>query len=193
MSQARNLANFGLHTTTSAGAVTFLDGATDVDIAQHDTSNGLKLGGTIVTTSAAELNKLDGCTASTTELNLIDGVTSSTAELNILDGVTATATKLNYVNVTPGTATASKATVLDSNLHMNAVKTTGLYLGASGSAVLVSSTSAELNILDGATLAVAELNILDGATVSTAELNKLDGVTATTAKLNYVDVKKYIK
>ena len=56
MSQARNLANFGLHTTTSAGAVTFLDGATDVDIAQHDGSNGLKLGGTLVTTTAADLN-----------------------------------------------------------------------------------------------------------------------------------------
>ena len=56
MSQARNLANFGVHTTTSAGAVTFLDGATDVDIAQHDGSNGLKLGGTLVTTTAADLN-----------------------------------------------------------------------------------------------------------------------------------------
>ena len=103
-------------------------------------------------------------------------VTASAAELNKLDGATV------------GTATASKAVVLDSNLHMNAVKTTGLYLGASGSAVLVSSTSAELNILDGATLAVAELNILDGVTASTAEINKLDGVTATTAELNYVDV-----
>ena len=56
MSQARNLANFGVHTTTSAGAVTFLDGATDVDIAQHDGSNGLKLGGTLITTTAADLN-----------------------------------------------------------------------------------------------------------------------------------------
>ena len=56
MSQARNLANLGVHTTTSAGAVTFLDGATDVDIAQHDGSNGLKLGGTLVTTTAADLN-----------------------------------------------------------------------------------------------------------------------------------------
>ena len=56
MSQARNLANLGVHTTTSAGAVTFLDGATDVDIAQHDGSNGLKLGGTLVTTTAATLN-----------------------------------------------------------------------------------------------------------------------------------------
>ena len=56
MSQARNLANFGVHTTTSAGAVTFLDGATDVDIAQHDGSNGLKLGGTLVTATAASIN-----------------------------------------------------------------------------------------------------------------------------------------
>ena len=63
MSQARNLANFGVHTTTSAGAVTFLDGATDVDIAQHDTSNGLKLGGTLVTATAAELNYSDGVTS----------------------------------------------------------------------------------------------------------------------------------
>ena len=56
MSQARNLANFGVHTTTAAGGVVFLDGATDVDIAQHDGSNGLKLGGTLVTTTAADLN-----------------------------------------------------------------------------------------------------------------------------------------
>ena len=56
MSQARNLANLGVHTTTSAGAVTFLDGATDVDIAQHDGTNGLALGGVVVTTTAADLN-----------------------------------------------------------------------------------------------------------------------------------------
>ena len=56
MSQARNLANLGVHTTTSAGAVTFLDGATNVDIAQHDGTNGLKLGGTLITTTAADLN-----------------------------------------------------------------------------------------------------------------------------------------
>ena len=63
MSQARNLANFGVHTTTSAGAITFLDGATDVDIAQHDTSNGLKLGGTLVSATAAELNYSDRVTS----------------------------------------------------------------------------------------------------------------------------------
>ena len=40
----------------STGQVTFADGAIDVDIASHDGSNGLKLGGTLITTSAADLN-----------------------------------------------------------------------------------------------------------------------------------------
>ena len=44
----------------STGQVTFADGAIDVNIASHDTSNGLKLGGTLVTATAAELNYSDG-------------------------------------------------------------------------------------------------------------------------------------
>jgi hypothetical protein len=40
------------------------------------------------------------------------------------------------------------------------------------------SSIAELNILDGATLTTSELNILDGVTASTAELNYVDGVTS---------------
>ena len=51
----------------------------------------------------------------------------------------------------------------------------------------VTSSAAELNILDGVTASTAELNILDGVTASTAELNILDGVTASTAELNFVD------
>jgi len=43
--------------------VTISDGAIDFDIASHDTSNGLKLGGTLVTSTAAELNLLDGKSA----------------------------------------------------------------------------------------------------------------------------------
>jgi hypothetical protein len=69
-------------------------------------------------------------------------------------------------------------------------------------AVPVTAESAELNILDGATLTTDELNILDGVTATAAEinvldgisedleaadLNILDGVTATTTELNYVD------
>ena len=40
----------------STGQVTFVDGAIDVDIASHDGTNGLKLGGTLVTATAANLN-----------------------------------------------------------------------------------------------------------------------------------------
>ena len=51
----------------------------------------------------------------------------------------------------------------------------------------VTATAAELNILDGVTSTAAELNILDGVTSTAAELNVLDGITATTVELNYVD------
>lgn len=79
----------GTSTLIVTGAVTFADGATDVDIASHDTSNGLKLGGTLVTATANELNIMDGVTASTAELNIMDGVTATTTELNYTDGVTS--------------------------------------------------------------------------------------------------------
>ena len=89
-----------------------------------------------VTSTAAELNILDGVTATAAELNILDGVTSTAAELNILDGVTATAAELNIldgvtattaeVNVldgaTAGTAVASKAVVLDSNKDITGIR-----------------------------------------------------------------------
>jgi hypothetical protein len=51
----------------------------------------------------------------------------------------------------------------------------------------VTSTAAELNILDGVTATAAEINALDGITSTVAELNILDGVTSTAAELNLVD------
>lgn len=41
--------------------------------------------------------------------------------------------------------------------------------------------------LTGLTSSVAELNILDGVTATASELNALDGITATTTELNYTD------
>ena len=45
----------------------------------------LTINGTNVTSTAAELNILDGVTSTTAELNLLDGVTATTAELNKLE------------------------------------------------------------------------------------------------------------
>ena len=44
--------------------------------------------------------------------------------------------------------------------------------------VTITSTGAELNILDGVTSTAAELNILDGVTATAAEINRLDGVAS---------------
>ena len=94
-------------------------------------------------------------------------------------------TLLDHAN---GTLTASSAIVTDTNSHIDALKTTGLYLGASGSAVQVTSSAAEINKLDGVTSTTAELNILAGVTADTSELNKLTNSTVTTAQLNFNDV-----
>ena len=51
----------------------------------------------------------------------------------------------------------------------------------------ITSTAAELNILDGVTATASELNLIDGVTATTSELNILDGVTATASELNLLD------
>ena len=112
----KTLTSATLNTPTITGDTTFSDGAYDFDIASHDTSNGLKLGGTLVTATAAELNIMDGVTSTAAELNIMDGVTSTAAELNILDGVTSTTAELNYLDITTlGTSQASKAVTVDSD------------------------------------------------------------------------------
>ena len=100
-------------------------------------------------------------TATATELNKLDGVTADTTEINLLDGVTASTTELNYVDVALGTATASKAVVLDTNSHIDTVKTAALHIGTSGSETEVTSTATQLNYLNGLT-AVIETNLAAG-------------------------------
>ena len=120
--------------------------------------DGINFNGTAITSTAAELNILDGVTSTAAELNLLDGVTATTAELNILDGVTSTAAELNILDGV--TSTAAELNILDG----------------------VTSTAAELNILDGVTSTAAELNLLDGVTATTAELNYVDVATAGTVE-----------
>ena len=78
-----------------------------------------------VTSTTAELNILDGVTSTTAELNILDGVTSTTAELNILDGATVVVGEINYLDLgatAVGTAIASKAVILDSNKDYTGIR-----------------------------------------------------------------------
>ena len=53
------------------GNVSVMDGTNDFDIASHDGTNGLKLGGVLVTSTAAELNYLDITTLGESEANKV--------------------------------------------------------------------------------------------------------------------------
>ena len=74
----------------------------------------LQIAGTSITSTAAELN-------------ILDGVTSTTAELNILDGVTSTTAELNYLDITTlGTSEASKVVTADSGAKVKFIGTTSV-------------------------------------------------------------------
>jgi len=93
-----------------------LDISGDADIDGTLETDALSINGTAVTSTAAELNILDGVTSTAAELNILDGVTSTAAELNILDGVTASAADINLIDgITNGTVIASKAIITDAN------------------------------------------------------------------------------
>jgi len=113
-------------------------------------------------------------------------MTSTEAELNILDGATATKDEINYLDLTtgPGTQEASKAVVADANVNTGVAKVTELHIGASGSEVQVSATPAEINVLDGVTggtttadkaLVVGSSKELDELTVTTLTATTLKG------------------
>ena len=116
-------------------AIVYLDGAgSGAAVVDANTSlaatkidaTTLAIGGTAVTSTAAELNILDGVTSTTAELNILDGVTSTATELNLLDGSTAD-TVVNSKAVVYGAAgqvTANELDVDNIQLDANAVKST---------------------------------------------------------------------
>ena len=106
-------------------------------------TGNITLNGILITSTANELNILDGVLARADEINVLNGISASTAELNILDGVIATTsdinklatlttstTELNYLSgISLGIASASKVLTVDSSRNINninSLSTTGL-------------------------------------------------------------------
>jgi hypothetical protein len=83
---------------------------------------GLTFGSTAISSTAAELNIMDGVTSTTAELNILDGVTATAAEINLIDGGTARGT----------TAVADGDGVLINDagtMRMTSVETLKTYMG----------------------------------------------------------------
>ena len=165
----------------------------NLDIALHNGNDtGLKLGGVIITSTAAELNKLDGFTGDVADLNKLSGTsdTLSSADLDAIENFEQTVS-----------STSDTITVKDGNICLDVAShdlaTYGLKLGGT----LVTSSAAELNILDGCLADVNELNKLqivnDGQTqvsrfLHTDSENRIDFTALDATKPGQVTVANVI-
>jgi hypothetical protein len=133
------------------------DGST-FGVAAFDNADFNATGGvvTLATTStAAELNILDGATLDVSELNKLDGYTGSTIELNYVD-----------TGASVGTAMASKVVTLDSNKDTTGIRnitTTGNVAVGGNLTVTGTTTSVNSTIVEVAdvSLALAKNNSAD--------------------------------
>ena len=157
-------------------------------------------------TSTAQLNLLDGSTPSgivnekaviygangevnATKLQLSGNDITATAEkLNILTNVITTSDEINLLDgAGTGTIVDGKAVIYGTNGEVNATK---LQIGGSD----ITSTAAELNILDGVTVTKDKINLLDGVSAgniknSTAVIYGSNGeVNVKTLKIDSVSV-----
>ena len=146
-------------------------------------TTSIDLGGTAITSTAAELNILDGVTSTAAEINKLDGFTGVVADLNYAKALKATGvtdTEFDYldgvtsaiqtqINSKQATITGAATTIDDTDLTASRA----LISNSSGKVAVSAVTATELAILDGVTATTAELNIMDGVTVSTATINDI--------------------
>jgi hypothetical protein len=117
-------------------------------------------------------------------------VTSTAAELNILDGVTSTATELNYsdTGASVGTVVASKVVTADANKDVASFRNITLTgeldagsLDVSGDADIDGTLEADAITVNGTALS----SVIAGTTVSNATLAATTTVTDSTANTNF--------
>ena len=180
---------------TNDGALTITSSSGNVNISTHNgTTTGLQLNGTLVTSTAAELNYVDTTpgTAQASKALVLDanleiiGIHNIETDNLTVNGtlVTSSAIELNYVDVTTiGVAQASKALVLDENLDIigiHNIETDNLTVNGT----LVTSSAIELNYVDVTAVGTAEASkalVLD-ASRNITNINEL----ATTGLLSTI-------
>lgn len=143
--------------------------------------SSLQIGATTVSSTAAELNILDGVTSTAAELNILDGVTSTTAELNILDGVTSTAAELNILDGV--TSTAAEINLIDGNTSRGttAVANGDGFLHNDGGTMRMTNVSKLADLLAGGNI-TATNSVLAVASASSSAAGVIELATDAEAK-----------
>ena len=158
------LANVTTVGALNAGSITSGFGSIDVGSSSITTTGAISGGSVTVGDAAlneAELEILDGATVTTAELNLLDGTVAGTVVASKVLAVDANKDIASFRNITltgeldAGSLDVSGNVDIDGTLETDALSIDG---------TAVTSTAAELNILDGVTATTAELNIMDGGT-----------------------------
>ena len=165
----------GNNTMLVTGDVVFADGSTSVDIKSHDLSaNGLKLDGTLVTASAAEINKLDGVTRTTSEINSArDGTVTSVATGSGLTGGTITSSGTlslanSFLDNTSSAISSSTTTSFTASTYPTFISGRTVSTGGGDFTVTVGGSAHTLSMRDGdsGTFDVFATLLPAGATIS---------------------------
>ena len=175
--------------TDDTDLMTLADGI--VTVAGEISVTTLDIGGTNVTSTAAELNILDGVTATASELNIMDGVTATTSELNIMDGVTATTSELNLMDggTSAGTTAVAGTDGIVTNdngtMRQTTVDTFDTYLAATSKTLTNKTIDADNNTLSNIEVDNLKSGVLD------TDLSSVAGTDTTLASAKaikaYVD------
>ncbi len=167
-------------TTGTASKVVVTDSTanTNFPVVFHDESNALldDTGALRYNPSTGELLVPKLTVAGTT--TTADTVTMQASNAIVFEGATADSNETTLSIVDP------------TSDHTQYLINQGGYIPvlAAATTTAITSTPAELNILDGVTSTAAELNILDGVTSTAAELNILDGATVVVGEINALDL-----
>ena len=132
------------------------------------------------TLTSPKINEDVAVTSTATEINLLDGVTATTAEINTLDGITAVVGELNALDLgstAVGTAIASKAVILDSNKDYTGIRNftvtgelDGATLDISGDADIDGTLEADAITIGGTAIntVIAGITVTNATTAAVA-------------------------
>ena len=141
-----------------------------------------------VLASPAELNKLSGLGLTTADLNKVTGLTSSTTELNILDGATVSTADINMLAAKVIKIGNATTVIVLNDVTFNDLDAGTFTLNG------VEYVASSWNTAAGAaiTTSAAELNLMNGVNATTADFNKLTGMTSTKADLDTISTAKIL-